>query len=422
MVKKHTPETPGFRADGELLRTDQLNVGYDGEAVIRNVQIEALKGQTICLIGPNGAGKSTILRTLSGMLAPVDGTVYIDGTNIRQVKSSALSRLMAVVLTEKLNLNLTMAYDIVAMGRMPYTGFFGKLEEHDHEIVRSCMATVGAENLADKDYNNLSDGEKQKVLIARALAQEPELIILDEPTSHLDIKHKIEVVRILNQLSAQRGMTVILALHDVDLAVKNCQIVLLVKDGRILAQGRPEDVIQEQTIGELYDVEGASYNSLLGLMELKNLQTPVAFVAAGGGKGIPVYRYLGRAGIGVSTGILFDNDIDYAVAKAMDLTVVAQKGFCPIEPAQITMAEQLLSSCSFAVDSGFPVGPYNAVNLRLLKTAAQKGTQVYSFRQDAEIEEIYEALPIRPVHSVGELQTATAGKQLSPGSSNGIIG
>ncbi len=390
----------------EILRTDRLDAGYEGRAVVRDIQIEALKGQTICLIGPNGAGKSTILRTLSGLLAPAGGAVYIKGRDIRSQRPSSLARTLAVVLTEKLQMNMTTAYEAAAMGRTPHTGFFGRLSPEDHRIVRECMAAVGAEHLADRDFQSLSDGEKQKVLIARALAQEPELIILDEPTSHLDIRHKIEVVRILGELASRRGLTVILALHDVDLAVKSCQFVLLVKDGAIAAQGRPEDIIDGDTITGLYDISGAAYNAVLGCVELENPLPPEAYVAAGAGTGAPVFRLLGRMGIGAAAGILFENDVDFSVARSMGLTLVSQSSFTPIGPEQEAEAARLLGQCRFAIDTGFPLGPLCQPNLDLLRQAAEGGLPVFSLRSPEACRACYGGAPVRQAGSASQLQEA----------------
>ena len=393
-----------------VIHTDHLDVGYEDKTVIRDVEIHALKGQTICLIGPNGAGKSTILRTLSGLLAPVQGTVYIGKTDIHHVKPDDLARRMSVVLTEKLNVHMTTAYEIVSMGRMPYTGFFGHLSKEDHAIIRDCMRTVGAEDLAQRDYVSLSDGEKQKVLIARALAQQPSLIILDEPTSHLDIKHKIEVVRILDRLSGKDGLTVILALHDVDIAVKCCQIVMMVKNGRVVAQGRPEDIITDDTIGRLYEIEGACYNSVLGSLEICNERPPEVFVAAGAGTGTPVFRLLSRMGFGVATGILYENDVDYAVAHSQKLTVISEKSFTPVSSKQEAAAGEYLAKARFVVDSGFPVGEYNQVNLRLLHKAALAGIRIFSFRSAADIARLFDgSRSVTSVASAAQLQEAIAG-------------
>ena len=372
-----------------VISTKDLNVGYDSKVIIRDVEVNALRGQTICLIGPNGAGKSTILRTLSGMLAPVEGTVYIGEKNMREVEPVSKAKQMAVVLTEKLNVNMATAYDIVAMGRMPYTGFFGRLSVDDHRIVRECIETVGADSLSARDFRSLSDGEKQKIMIARALAQEPSLIILDEPTSHLDIRHKVEVMSILNRLSGESGVTVIMALHDIDIAVKSCQIVLMIKDGVVVNQGKPEDIISQDTIGELYNIDGASYDSVLGSLEICNEKSPEVYIAAGAGTGAPIFRMISRMGYGIATGILHENDMDWSVSKAMKLTVISEDSFSQIGEKNIALARGYLEDAAFIIDTGFPVGEFNRENLELLRIAAYFGQTIFSMRDGDEIVRLY---------------------------------
>jgi iron complex transport system ATP-binding protein len=396
-----------------LISAQGLDVGYGKKVVVGSVEINALKGQVICLIGPNGAGKSTILKTLAGMLAPVGGTVYIGRDDIRSIKPNDLAKQMSVVLTEQLNVNMTSAYEIAAMGRIPYTGFFGRLNADDHRIVRECIQTVGAAELADRDFSSLSDGEKQKILIARALAQEPELIILDEPTSHLDIKHKIEILRILNQLSAVNGVTVILALHDVDIAVKNCQFVLLIKDGKVVAQGRPEDIIGEDTISDLYSIEGAVFNSVMGSLEICNDKTPEVCVSSGAGTGIPVFRLLSRMGYGIATGILHKNDIDCFMAESMKLTVISEQSFVPVSDKSLAAAEVYLRKAAFVVDTNFPLGTFNRCNIKVLRFAAGLGT-VLSMRTPEEIGRLYgKGLNVIGISSAGQLQERIVGLGLS---------
>lgn len=389
-----------------IIKTEGLNVGYDQKVVIENVNIDALKGQTICLIGPNGAGKSTILRTLSGLLAPVDGIVYIGKENIHNVKPSVKAKFMAVVLTEKLKVDMTTAYEIVSMGRIPYTGFLGVLTDEDHKVVKECMEKVGATSLANRRFKSLSDGEKQKVLIARALAQEPELIILDEPTSHLDIKHKLEVMQILNDLACETGLTVILALHDIDIAVKACQNVLMVKAGKVVAQGRPEDIVKNDTIEKLYNIKGASYDALLGSVELCNEAKPEVFILAGAGTGIPVYRMASRMGYGLVTGILHENDIDYRVAKSMKMTTVAEKSFQPIEEATILEAKNYLKKARFAIDTGFPIGEYNYKNIEIMNEFLKNNKVLFCMRDKEEAMNIYDLNSnVICVNSIGELHS-----------------
>ena len=367
-----------------VLSAECLDAGYGKAAVVKGLDVNALRGQTICLIGPNGSGKTTVLRTLAGILAPVKGAVYIGRREISRIKSAEKAKQLALVLTERLNVNMTTAREIAALGRAPHTGFLGRLSPEDHRIVEEALKTVDALDLGERNFTSLSDGEKQKVLIARALAQEPELVILDEPTSHLDIKHKIEVIQILNRLSRERGMTVIMALHDIDIAAKNCQTLLLVKNGKVLAQGKPEDIIGENTIGELYDIEGAAFDAVTGALEVCNKRAPEVFVAAGAGTGPSVYRILSRLGYGIATGILQENDIDFRVASSMGLHTIGEKPFEPISGEAVERAREKMKEAKFIVDCGFPLGQFNQVNGALLGEAVASGFPVISFRRSPE--------------------------------------
>jgi len=290
------------------------------------------------------------------------------------------------------------------MGRIPYTGFFGRLNADDHRIVRECILIVGAAELIERDFSSLSDGEKQKILIARALAQEPELIILDEPTSHLDIKHKIEILRILKRLSAVNNVTVIFALHDLDIAVKNCQFVLLIKDGKVVAQGHPEEIIGENTIGDLYGIEGAVFNSVMGSLEICNDKAPEVFVVSGAGTGTPVFRLLSRMSYGIATGILNKNDIDCFMAESMKLTVISERSFEPVSETSRSAAEVCLCKAAFVIDTNFPIGTYNQCNIEMLQFASSL-KPVLSMRSPEEIDRLYgKESKVIWVSSIGQLQ------------------
>lgn len=368
-----------------ILHTEKLSVGYDNKIVVDEVDVNALKGNMICLLGPNGSGKSTILRTLSGMLSPVKGAVYINESNIKKVVKSSLAKKMGVVLTERLNPGLMTAYEVASMGRHPYTGFFGKLKDVDHEIVRNSLGSVNALHLSNRYYSELSDGEKQKVMIARALAQEPELIILDEPTSHLDIRHKVEVVEILNKLCREKGITVIMALHDIDLAIKGCQQVMMVKGGKVVAQGIPEEIVSENVIENLYDISNASYSDLIGNLELKGSEDSDIFVVPGGGTGIPIFRGLRRLGYGMNCGILYRNDVDYHIAKTITNEIILEKDFEIISDYVYKEAYISMKSHGIVIDSGFPIGNMNKKNLDLIIEALKSNKTVYTMRKNQEL-------------------------------------
>jgi iron complex transport system ATP-binding protein len=377
-----------------VIKTKDLCVGYGEKAVVECVNINALKGQVVCLLGPNGSGKSTILKTLSGLLAPVDGRVYINDIDIFGINKEELARKLAVVLTEKFSPGLLTVFDIAAMGRYPHTGFFGKLSENDIDIINECLKTVNAHYLAHRYFDELSDGEKQKVMIARALVQEPELIVLDEPTSHLDVRHRIEVVSILKNLSKEKGITVLLSMHDVELALKCCDTVITVKNGKILGNGSPEVVIKEDTIKNLYDIHCAEYNELLGSIEFtNNSKAPSIFVVGGGGSATRIYRMLVKHGYGVDTGIIHENDVDYHVGKSICSQIIYEEAFKPISDKAYETALKRMRVSTLVVDSGYTVGLTNQKNVELILAAVKENKRILTVRNEIEFRKIFGILP-----------------------------
>lgn len=372
-----------------ILSAEGLNVGYGKKTIVSGLNLNAMKGQVICLLGPNGAGKTTVLRTLSGLFAPVSGTVKVEGVGIGTLKQKELSQKLSVVLTESVTLSLTTVEELVSMGRTPHTGLMGRLTEEDRRIVAEALKTVGAAALRERYFDELSDGEKQKVMIARALVQEPKLMILDEPTSHLDIRHKIEVIRVLQRLSGEKGITCILSLHDIDLALKGCQTVLLVRDGKIAAQGTPEEVVGSGRIQELYEISGARYSELLGAVELTGRASGEIFVAGGAGSGVCLYRALSRSGYGLTAGVLHRGDVDFQIAEPICSKVIAEEPFEPISHENAEKAFALIRAAKCAVDSGFPIGRGNLENAELLKRAVKGGKPVLSLRDPDEGARLY---------------------------------
>lgn len=372
-----------------IIKTQNLAVGYGKQVVVDGVDIEGLKGQVICLLGPNGSGKTTILRTISGLLAQVDGTVHINGQDLSNLKEKDLAKKLAIVLTERLSPGLLTVFEIASMGRFPHTGFFGRLSEEDVVKTKEALKLVNADYLSERYFNELSDGEKQKVLLARALVQEPELIVLDEPTSHLDVRHRIEVISILKKLSKEKGITVVLSLHDVDLALKICEFALLVKNGAILDYGRPENIIKEDTVKNLYDIHCAEYNELLGSIELQNNVHPSVFVIGGGGTGTRVYRMLVKHGYGMFSGIIHENDVDFHIGKSIGAIMIGEKAFESISMETISTAEEKMWESKQIIDTGYPVGLLNERNVDLTIKAIENGKKVLSLRDKKESKNLY---------------------------------
>lgn len=365
-----------------LIQTNELSAGYRGNAVVTGINLEVIKGQVVGLFGPNGSGKTTILRTLCGLLAPVSGGTYLNERNLKTYSKRELAKALSVVLTEHINPEFLKVRDLVATARYPYTGWTGKLTEADEVAVTRALDLVSATHLANRYFLELSDGERQKILLARALAQETEVIVLDEPTSFLDLKNRIELIAILTQLSKERGLTVILSLHELDLAVKCCDIAILVKDGTIVSWGPPENTVTPENIQKLFQLDTANFNILTGSAELKNHFPASILVVAGAGTGIPVYRGLTRAGYGFITGILHQNDLDYRISQSMGVTVIGTPAFEPIREKEYFEAINWLNVVKIVIDTGFTIGSANHKNIELIQAALASQKKVVTLRPD----------------------------------------
>lgn len=375
-----------------MLRTNNLSVGYDKKVVVSDINIEVKNGEILCLLGSNGAGKTTILRSLSKLITPIKGEIYLNDVDIKHISRKTLSKKMALVLTNRLLGDLMTVQDVVNMGRYPYTGFFGNLSKKDLMMVDDSLESVNAIHLKKRYFDELSDGEKQKVLVARALVQEPEIIILDEPTTHLDIKHRLELMNILKKLSKEKSISVILSLHEIDIALKSCDKVALVKNNKVIAYGQPEDMVDENMINSLYELDDKNFNSLLGAVEISNKSKNEVFIIGGGGKATPIYRAFTKRGIGIYSGVIHENDIDYEIGRTMGIKLFTEKPFESISDESFDLAIRNLNNSKIIIDTGFSVGEANKRNIDIIKEALKLDKKVYSFRTKIEGNKYYKSL------------------------------
>lgn len=238
-----------------VLRTDDLSIGYkkknDVQVVASSIDIEIKEGELVAVIGVNGAGKSTLLRTLSGIQQIIKGEVVVSTKNLSNTDPSELSKNISLVLTEQLVSKNLSVMELVALGRQPYTNWIGRLTRNDLKKVMHAIKLVDIEEIKDKKSHELSDGQFQKVLIARALAQDTSLIILDEPTTHLDLYHKAYVLKLLQQLSRETNKAIIFASHEINLALQLCDKLLILKDKKALF-GKPVDLINSEAFNDLF--------------------------------------------------------------------------------------------------------------------------------------------------------------------------
>ena len=202
------------------VETNALAIGYGKAALARDIALGAAKGQVLALIGPNGAGKSTLLKTLAGQLAPLGGAVLLDGQELARIPGNARAQKLALMLPHTRRTELTTCFEFAAAGRIPYTGRLGILSAEDKKQVQNALELVGAAHLANRDFNCVSDGQRQRILLARAVCQQPQVLLLDEPTSFLDIKGKIELLTILQKLAHEQQLAVIVTLHELDMGAE----------------------------------------------------------------------------------------------------------------------------------------------------------------------------------------------------------
>lgn len=364
-------------AERPYFETENLAVGYDGTPLIRDIALSLRSGDILTLIGPNGAGKSTILKTIARHLDAISGEVRLAGRAIVELSSQQLARELAVVLTDRLRTEMLTCQDIVETGRYPYTGRMGILSDEDRNIVERYMRLTSTWEIRDKDFMRISDGQKQRVLLARALCQEPRVILLDEPTSFLDVRYQVELLGILRSLAKKDRIAVIMSLHELDMAQKISDYVLCVKGDQVFRFGAPEEIFTRDTIKELYDLDEGSYDPLFGSVELARPdETPRVFVIAGGGSGIPAFRALQKQGIGFATGVLAIGDVDWALARDLASEVIEEQPFEPIGDAALERAEQALTRCEAVLRTVERYGTVNAANARLETLAREKGIPV----------------------------------------------
>ena len=245
-------------------QTQDLAIGYGKTPLLQNIGIGVQRGQILALIGPNGAGKSTLLKTLAGQLAAQSGAVLLQGQNLTTYTPNARARKMALMLPHTRHTELTTCFDMAAAGRYPYTGRLGILSEEDRMQVRDALHLVQADELADRDFTKISDGQRQRVLLARAVCQQPEIILLDEPTSFLDIKGKIELLTILRQLAQEKQVAVIVSLHELELAQKIADAVVCVSPQGVSGVMTPKDAFAAENIRTLYRLTKEQYEALYG--------------------------------------------------------------------------------------------------------------------------------------------------------------
>lgn len=360
--------------DAEQLTMRDLTVGYDRIPLIKNINLGVRPGEILTLIGPNGSGKSTILKTITKQLKTIGGSVFLGKESMRELTDSEISRHLSMVMTERIHTELLSGRDVVATGRYPYTGRLGILSQQDWKKVDEAIALVHAGEVQQQDFRRISDGQRQRLMLARAICQDTQVLILDEPTSYLDMGFKLDILTTIRMLARKKNLAVIMSLHELDLAQKISDTIACVKGDRIDRVGTPEEIFSGNYVQQLYGVKSRQFDPQTGQAFLERPEgAPEVFVIGGGGTGLAVYNRLQRQNIPFAAGILQENDVEYAAASALAACVFSEKAFFPVSEETFLRAKQMLGSCKTCICALTEFGPYNEKNRQLFEYAKKLG-------------------------------------------------
>ena len=374
---------------GVRLNLCNLTVEYGAFTALDGLHFSVKEGAFVALIGPNGAGKSTLLRCISRILQPTRGAIYLDDRDLHKLPLKQLSRLMAVVPQDTaVDFDFTVE-EIVFMGRYPYLGRLQKETPRDREIVQEAMQTTGIVHLAQQPATSLSGGERQRVVIARALAQEPEILLLDEPTANLDINYQVDFLELARKLNREKGITIIAAIHDLNLAAQYFDDFILLSDKKILAAGKPEEVLTPENMNIAYRtpvVIGRSpLHGKLVITVLKHWHPDKkgtlnagqrVHVIGGGEEAVPVLSLLREAGFQLSVGPVTREDSSHRFAAYHRLPVITLPPFSPISDEYYRQHLDLIREADFVVIPSIPFGSGNMRNLEAVEEAISSRTRV----------------------------------------------
>ncbi len=367
----------GTASEETIVEVSDVSITLGKVAALDSVSVEVEPGEFLGIIGPNGAGKTTLLRTISGILTPETGRIRVDGRDIQGLSSSAVSRLVAVVPQET---NLAFDFDvrdIVAMGRTPYRSRLSWGEPPDEEVVEWALGETRIKSLADRGISEVSGGERQRVLLARALAQDTPVLLLDEPTASLDINHQVRTLEMVRSLVDDAGKTVMAPIHDLNLAAHYCDRLLLLSEGRRTALGAPETVLTEANLESAFGTEaivtnhpvtGSVYVMALPAGAIETTK-PHVHVIGGGGTAARLLYLLSAAGYEVTTGALNEGDADLETARLLGIDAVTLEPYAPIDDATFKRVKQRVAEAAVTVVADVEIGEGNLPNLRAAQAA-----------------------------------------------------
>jgi len=376
-----------------IIELKNIEFGYGKTKVLKSIDLNVEKGEFISIIGPNGAGKSTLLKTINNIFDEYDGNISIYGKNLKDYKRKELARIVSFVPQETyLDFEFSVE-ELIFMGRYPFQNRFKTDTINDYEICYKAMTLTNTLEIKDRLITQISGGERQRTLIAKALAQDPKIILLDEPTSHLDINHQIEVLEILKELNKTKDLTIITVLHDLNLASRYSDKLVLIKDGKILKTGSAQEVLTVSNIENAYNmnvvVELNKYTNSPVVIPIeakkrkKNQLFPSIHLISGGGSGENIISRLFTEGIDFSVGVLNIGDSDWQLANSLKVKIIEEKPFSAIREETIQKNMELIRTKDIIVISQVPIGYGNLANIQMALNAINEGKKVIYIKNNA---------------------------------------
>lgn len=365
----------------------EVTAGYGAVDVLQQISFALDVGEFVGLIGPNGCGKSTLLRVLSRILRPRLGNVTLEGRTLTDWSALEIARRVAVVPQQEPATFDFLVRDVVLMGRYPHRMRFRGETEADYAVVRQALEDADVLALEDRPITRLSGGEYRRVLLARALAQQTPLLLLDEPTAHLDVTHQVELLTLTRRLVRERGVGALAALHELNQAAEFCDRLVLLCGGKMVDQGAPEHVLTPENLRIAYGAHARiGRNPVTGRPMILALTStrgesfqpdaPPVHVVCGGGSGAAVFTALLRAGYTVTAGVLNERDSDQEAAEALGIAIVSESPFSPIGARARAACAALMASAQTIVVTAVPFGFGNLANLELAQEAQERGKSI----------------------------------------------
>lgn len=346
--------------------------------LLNQVDVRANRHELVGLVGPNGAGKSTLLRAISGLLRTQKGTIYLEGLDLAAMSAKSVARIQAQVPQITPYTSGFTSLELVLMGRYPHMSRFQIEGADDISVAHESLSTTNTDEFSDREVSTLSGGERQRVFIARALAQEPHILLLDEPTANLDIQHQHKTLTIIQTLTSQ-GMSAIIAMHDLTLAARYCDRILLLNCGKVIADGSPKDVLTSDNIYQAFGVRPIVYTEpLTGILTIRlGSQLPMDYmksdkkihVVCGGGTGARLMYELQRSGFTVTAGVLEIGDLDQLAAETLSIDHVPIPAFSAIEDKSHKRHTELATAADCTVLCDMPIGITNIKNLEAVESS-----------------------------------------------------